>query len=288
MANDYDRIFKENLDPLLPYIARRFLGFTEGRLEEAKEKFQKTITLERELDFTKIVRMPFSEDDHGLHIEIHVSNEDLRYRQMLYAALFMNHYKLPLRQMVVYIGDDKATHISKNHLKAPNLDFRFIFLDMKSLSADQFVQSKIPEEIILSILCDFGKKKPADYIRLILHNLTKVVKNTSAIEKYQNQLHVLSRLRKLQAITLTEIRNMPLTFDKSTDTLYLEGIEKGIEKGEQIGQEKLRNDYIVKLHLHNFNAEQISSFLSLEVGLVQSVISDFLKNQKPKTKRRKK
>ena len=48
MPNDFDKILRENLDALLPYIARKLLGLDLSRTETLKDKIQ--VTLEREGD----------------------------------------------------------------------------------------------------------------------------------------------------------------------------------------------------------------------------------------------
>ena len=51
MANDFDRIFKENVEPTLPILAKLLFGIQYTSVEEVKDKMQ--FTLEREPDFLK-------------------------------------------------------------------------------------------------------------------------------------------------------------------------------------------------------------------------------------------
>lgn len=48
LPNDYDKILRENLDALLPFIAQKLLGLDLSRTETLKDKIQ--VTLEREGD----------------------------------------------------------------------------------------------------------------------------------------------------------------------------------------------------------------------------------------------
>jgi flagellar biosynthesis/type III secretory pathway protein FliH len=73
-------------------------------------------------------------------------------------------------------------------------------------------------------------------VRQILEHLVKLIGRVPRLKKYQKQLHVLSRLRKLTVITKNAIDAMPIHYDIETDELYLEGIEKGIEKGREEGR----------------------------------------------------
>lgn len=42
MPNDFDRIIKENFEPLLPHLCRALLGFDLPRLEPLEAKIQTT------------------------------------------------------------------------------------------------------------------------------------------------------------------------------------------------------------------------------------------------------
>ena len=51
MPNDFDKIFKENFELLLPHLLRKVLGLELPRLEDLKDKIQ--VTVEREMDNLK-------------------------------------------------------------------------------------------------------------------------------------------------------------------------------------------------------------------------------------------
>ncbi len=58
------------------------------------------------------------------------------------------------------------------------------------------------------------------------------------LQKYVRQLNILSRLRKLQDITIKTINTMPITYDIQKDELFLKGIEQGLEQGIEQGLEQ--------------------------------------------------
>ncbi len=123
-------------------------------------------------------------------------------------------------------------------LELEGLRLEFVVVNIREVPKERFLNSGVPEEIVLSLLCDFGKDRPEAVVRLILQNLLKIVGRVERLKKYQRQLQILSRLRKLQPIVTKEISLMPIKFDIETDELYLEGIEKGMEKGIEKGMEK--------------------------------------------------
>jgi flagellar biosynthesis/type III secretory pathway protein FliH len=49
---------------------------------------------------------------------------------------------------------------------------------------------------------------------------------------------MLSRLRKIEALTIKIAEEMPIHYEIETDALYLKGTEKGMEKGMEKGIEK--------------------------------------------------
>jgi hypothetical protein len=53
MANKYDRILKENIKSLVPFLVKHILGLNVVELQEMKDKLQ--VTLEREADFVQKV-----------------------------------------------------------------------------------------------------------------------------------------------------------------------------------------------------------------------------------------
>ncbi len=229
MPNDYDRIIKENFESLLPHLCRALLGLDLSHMEPMEAKIQ--VTTERELDHLKKVIHDDPGQDYCLHWEIQSDDEDMRRRNLLYYALVHHATGLPLKQIVLYLGDQKPGQILKNVLELEGLRLEFAVVNIREVPKERFLSSEVPEEIMLSLLCDFGKDRPEEVIRLILQNLLKIVGRVERLKKYQRQLQILSRLRKLQPIVTKEISLMPIKFDIETDELYLEGIEKGVEKG---------------------------------------------------------
>jgi hypothetical protein len=57
-------------------------------------------------------------------------------------------------------------------------------------------------------------------------------KNKSELSRYLKQLAILARLRKLEALTVKITEEMPIVYDIETDYLYLQGVEKGFDKGK--------------------------------------------------------
>jgi predicted transposase YdaD len=278
MPNDYDKIFKENFEELIPDLLRLVMKWEIPKLEELKDKQQ--ITLEREMDDLKKVVHDDPSLDYGLHWEIQTNDEDMRARLFLYYAMFYHKHRLPLKQIVIYIGDEPANLIYRDLLELENIRLQFSVVNLRTIPKDVFLQSDKPESVILAILSDFGGDQPETVIRQILNNLLKLIGRVDRLKKYQKQLHVLSRLRKLSSITEKAIHTMPIHYNIETDELYLEGREKGREEGREEGIEKGIEKGMLKkseetvislLEMQQFTVPQIAKMLRVTEEFVLQI-----------------
>ncbi len=142
------------------------------------------------------------------------------------------------------------------------LEFQVVSLG--EIPKDVFLQSDVPEEVVLAILCDFGAEQPERVVRQILQHLQKLIGRVPRLGKYQRQLQILSRLRKLQAITKQEILTMPLHYEIETDDLYLEGMEKGATN-------LLRNIVIRMLQMGKLSKKEIALNLDVDIAYVNEI-----------------
>lgn len=258
MANNYDRIFKENIESLLLPLLNKLLGLKPPKLAPIDAKMQ--VTQEAEMDHIRRVVHDDPAQDYGLQIEFHISDEDLRKRNLLHYALFHHITGLPLRQIVIYGGTlANPNHIHQNQLSLSGLDLQYEVIVLKQIPKEQFLHSEIPEEVILAILCDFGEDEPTSVVRQILQNLKRILRKSNRIKKFQKQLLILSRLRKMELIVKTEVEAMTIHYDIETDGLFLKGIEEGIERGIEEGIELEKQVFVHKLwSLQEFSLEKIA------------------------------
>jgi len=193
MANNYDRIFKENIEALLLPLLKKVLGLNPPKLQPIDAKLQ--VTQEAEMDNIRRVVHDDPTLDYGLQIEFHIADEDLRKRNLVHYALFHSITGLPLRQIVIYGGKSDPRHIIQNHLLTLSLELRFEVVVLKQIPKELFIHSDVPEEVVLAILCDFGEDQPEQVVRQILQHLHKICRNSNRIKKYQKQLLTLSHVR---------------------------------------------------------------------------------------------
>jgi len=283
MANNYDRIFKENIEALLLPLLKKVLGLNPPKLQPIDAKLQ--VTQEAEMDNIRRVVHDDPALDYGLQIEFHIADEDLRKRNLVHYALFHSITGLPLRQIVIYGGKSDPRHIIQNHLVTQSLEMRFEVVVLKQIPKELFIHSNVPEEVVLAILCDFGEDQPEQVVRQILQHLHKICRNSNRIKKYQKQLLTLSRLRKMEIIVKSQVEAMTIHYDIETDGLYLQGLEEGREEGLEQGIERglekgaqLKELEIIKnlWSLQEFSLEKIALLSSTSLERVIEVISAHL------------
>ncbi|MFN0013921.1 MAG: hypothetical protein ACKVU2_05180 [Saprospiraceae bacterium] len=150
MPNDFDRIFRENLDELLPFIANKLLGLDLSRTEVLADKVQ--VTLEREVDSFRKVRHDDPSLDYGVHWEFQSGDEDMRGRNLFYYGFFYQRYRLPLKQIVVYLGNEPPKLILKNVLELEGLCLKFQVVNLRDVPKETFLTSNIPEAAVACAL----------------------------------------------------------------------------------------------------------------------------------------
>ena len=272
---DFDKILKENIEAVFLPLVEEMLGISIKETFELKDNLQSTI--KRETDFLKRVI-----DQDGkewiLHLEFQTTNDPkMIYRMAEYRAILQRKYEIPVRQVVIYLGSEKPK--MRTQLSKEEEITGFELHDIRDFSTQSMLNSKIPEEIILSILTDYKESDAEKVIEQIIYKLQKASKSESELNKSIQQLIVLSRLRKLEVKTKQKINDMPITYDIKTDGLYNEGIREGlregIQKGIQKGREKNRFQMISKaLSQRILTIEQIAEIAEVSIDYVLSIQSE--------------
>ncbi|MCU0447473.1 MAG: hypothetical protein MUE85_21455 [Microscillaceae bacterium] len=235
MAQDYDKIFKENIEQIILPLAEKILQIHPEKLVEIPDDLQRTI--ERKPDFLKKVAHKDHTKDYILHLEFQTKNEPkMVYRMHEYYALLLRKYELDVYQSVFYLQSKKAqmpTRLQKRHL-----DFQFDLINVQDFDYQTFINSNTPEEIILAILGNFGQTQATVVIQSVLEKLKSTTQDTTRREKCVKQLEILSNLRNLQAEIIKQLERMALTYDLEKDIRFKQGIEKGKIEVKVLGIQK--------------------------------------------------
>ena len=268
---EYDKIFKENIEELIIPFAEKLLNIDPENMREIPDELQ--TTLEVKPDFLKKViadkkNKKTKQKDFILHIEFQTANEPyMAHRMNEYYAILYKKYKLEVHQYIFFIGTGKST--MKQTIEVKNLSFRFDIINMQDFSYELFLDSTKPEEVILAILADFGNQDSYTVIDKILKKIKELPLENSIQRKTVIQLEVLSKLRKLQSKIIERLHTMALTYNVKEDLRYQQGKEEGsIENSIKTVSNMLRL---------NFTIEQIMEAVEVSKEFIQKVKKDFKK-----------
>ncbi len=138
----------------------------------------------------------------------------------------------------------------KSNIDEDNTTHSYTIIDMRTVDCEKFLYADRPEEVIISILCDYKGRDVRMFIREILERIRELVKEETLQSKYIRQLEILSNLRDLQDYVSEEVDKMAFTFDLTKDYRFRqgreEGMAKGIEKGREQGREEGREQGMAK------------------------------------------
>ena len=182
-GNVFDRIFRENSPRMIAWIERRF----EYQIEKyvlLKEKIAKT--LEREIDF--LCKITTKQGDVLLlHMEFQsADNNEMVYRMQEYHALISRKYKLPVRQIVMYMGEEESKMITQ--LPETGVYKGFELVSIHKIDIEEFISDQFPEIIILALLSNYDKEHIEEVLYTIVGNIKKAVKHEDTLKRYVNQL----------------------------------------------------------------------------------------------------
>ncbi len=235
-SKQYDKIFKENVEQIFLALCEKHLNIKIRKTEELKDKLQ--TTTEREADFLKMVYAK-TKKKFILHIEFQTQDEtNMILRMQEYHGILKKKYNnIDIEQIVVYLDDKPSKMVTQ--LPDDQVFRGFKLLSLHTLDYQTFLDSQIPEEVMLAILCDFEQENAKDVLKKIILTLQKISKDDITLKKYIRQILLLSRLRQLTSIFHETIENdmaITLGIDIKNDVLYKQGIEEGKFEGKLEGK----------------------------------------------------
>ena len=269
--NIYDRLFRENSDALSLSLIQNLLRFDVVEAKKLESKLSQT--QEREVDSVYEIT-----DKSGkrsiLHLEFQSTNDDnMPYRMASYHALLLQKYKMPIRQVLVYVGKAKynmQTELPDDQNREPCKLF-----NVRELNPAIFLSLPEPEMNILAILSHFEAGKNEEVVKGILKTL-KANTHSATLSKFAYHLYHLARLRndsQLTLLTINGIKTMiKFDIDIEEDILYIQGREEGREKGREEGREKGKIESILGLHKKGISTPIISEALNISEKRVQEII----------------
>jgi len=225
-VNIYDRIFRENAAHIFLPLVEKILNLTIVSYKTLQVKFPQTT--ESEVDFLYEI-VDAANAKLILHIEFQSNNDaQMLERMQEYHSKIYRKYKLPVKSLVINVGKQAFTARSK--LKTEEIFTGYEIINLFELSKDELLSNQVPEVVILALLANYPKEEIETVLRMIIKKLKQIVSAEKDLKRYVNQLLLLSRLRNFEDVSAKIINNMPILYDVEKDSLYQQGIEKGINK----------------------------------------------------------
>jgi predicted transposase/invertase (TIGR01784 family) len=276
MPNQFDRIFKENIEPLFHFFAARE-GVKIEKSEEIKDKIQATV--EREADFVRKIIAAKKKANSILQLEFQLkAGRRLPHRLLLYRALLYHEHDLPVKQIVIFLASKPIK--MKNFIEQENLYLGFHVVNVCEIPYHEFIKSNAPQAIVMAILGDTENQTPDKIVDDVLTALRENAIDQDELNKYLTQLQILSNLRNLQSKVYKKIKAMPIKVDLSKDPMFIdikeegkkEGLQEGRIEGLQEGIELATINFVRNLLNANLSTiPQIASIANTSVDFVLKV-----------------
>lgn len=224
----YDKILKENFEAMIPAVMFNVLGITSTQIEPITEDLH--YTLERKPD--ALMRVTDSVRTYILHIEFQTRNDAFMVNRMLeYYALLLRKFQLPIAQYVVYLGNDALS--TTDSLHHTDLIYRYNLVSLRDIPYQQFLEADQPEAILLSILSNHQQALPETVIHEILVRLHETPIEPLALERYLQQLRILSILRDYEELFDNTMDHLLEEINFERDPFYKRGYKRGMEVAEK-------------------------------------------------------
>ncbi|MDR6561887.1 MULTISPECIES: hypothetical protein [unclassified Arcicella] len=256
-ANQYDKIFKENIEAVIPSLMENILGITAVLSEELPDDIQHT--KERKPDVLKKIT-DIQDNTFVLQIEFQVVDEpNMIYRMAEYNVMLARKYKLPIEQFVIYLGSAKPKFSTR--IESKLLNYNFPLITFSELDYHIFLKSDKPEEIILSILANFREEEPKNVLKEIIHRIEETTEGDFSLRRYIQQLRVLSQLRNLEQ-KLKEIIMISIA----------EYINEEKDPAFMIAKEREQTKFVTNLlNESDFSIEKIAKVTGVSLDFVKNI-----------------
>jgi len=170
-----------------------------------------------------------------LHLEFESKDdEEMIYRISEYHGIELRKYRLPIKHVVVYLGE--APPKMRTKLKPSEVLQGFTLVNARDFSPTKWLEQEEPSKIIMAILGDYQKKNAKLILTAIFKRLRQVCKTSTELKKYVQQLIIISRMRNLEQLTIKISEDMPITLDVEGSYVYKLGFKKANKRAEQLAK----------------------------------------------------
>ena len=194
-VGQYDKIFQENLEKLLPVLIKEVLEMDIVYREQLPTRVQHT--QEREPDILERVQLRDG-TKKALHVELQLKDEqDMNFRLADYCIMLLRiDPNMPIEQYVIYLGNEKPKYIT-GFFENNNMTFRYNVISFSDIPYELLLKSDIPEVIVFAILGNLGKTSPKDVAIAAAQRINALEAGELKKKKLFKQLRIISNIRNL-------------------------------------------------------------------------------------------
>ena len=254
-SNEYDNVFKDKFN-------KNSLQLIRGLLDEKFTKFVATKPTEftrklRKADFVYLVEE--NNQKEVFHLEIQTKNDTkMRKRMFLYAAFLYDKYTKPVKQVVLYLGNNTTPNVVK--LGYCNYEYKIIYI--KDIPYMEFLKDS--SNLVFAILGDLGEDNLKTVLSNVFKEAAKYFVNPKDFAELAEDIEKLGKLRKVEEeIHLLIPTVMPFDIDyKDTPTW---------RKATQEAELKKQIDIAKIMLIEKMPIEQVAKFTGLTLEQVQAL-----------------
>jgi predicted transposase/invertase (TIGR01784 family) len=273
----FDLSLKSALVGLEKSFIKAFLNIEVNDVEELNVEFPKIE--EKEADYLFKAKLQNTKEII-VHIEFQATNhKDMHFRMLRYLTEIYKKYKLPILQLVLYIGDDKMS--MKNEISFDlldtKIDYSYKIINIQELDCDRFINSHDSDMVIMAILCNLKDKDKNKVINTIIQRLNDI--NRDDNNSFKNsllKLEILSELRNLEDIVKQEElkvleKNISVERLPSYMIGYEDGELKGELRGELRGEQKAKiESALIFIKDMNLNPKDVANKLNIPLDEIMN------------------
>ena len=231
----YDAVLKDLFQQDHPALLDRLTGGVKMR-HSLNVEF--TAVVERRADLLLLLK-----DESIFHLDFQSENDrDMPYREGIYGLMAGQKYRRPIRQAVLYTGQDRMRMPDRLDLGEIQVAYRLV--DIREFDADALLRSGHPGDYALALLARGGTER----LREILEKASRLKGPQRG--KVLTQLVMLSGLRRLREKLTMEMKSMGIAKYVEDHPFLREIRAKALAEGKAEGKTEGKIEGKIAL-LHN-------------------------------------
>ncbi len=218
---DFDGALKEMFQLDQPSVLDRL---TRGVKVKAFLNVELPRVQERRVDLVVLL-----EDETILHVEIQSTNDgSIVYRMITYYALIKQTYRRPVRQVILYVGEDRMK--MPDRLEEDGNRLVYGLMDIREFDAEALMATGNRADLALAVLGGGGGAN----LRGILQKAAKL--KGAARGRVLAQILLLAGLRGMAGRVEWEMKTMGVVIDITKNPVLMRWRREAIEEGEAKGR----------------------------------------------------